>query len=301
MRRSLAVTVLLCAVLPACASFRKECYGNGVCRVEKEGVVSWEGPPDKVAELKGREDAKNKAVAANDQAWAAAPRRSGAEPIRLVLVGPTTEYPDLQPFVGAYRQMMEQALQGDPRIQLVPYKDVKFLVEASSGDRPGQGFGRAEIRTAVDEALTRRLRDGGADVDVVLVAHLATKKVSGLVSGGGGVGVAELNNVEFGGSLSSIYSFQEHKGSQVGKSTDSISLAGIDKSGKKGSGEVKGKRNPENDRPAVQGYGAWARSTIQAQIAAELPSLAAVKEIRAKNGGDAKVQMGDALRKLLGK
>ena len=43
-------------VLGGCASVnvKKTCYGDGVCRVERNGVVSFEGPPDKVAAYEGK-------------------------------------------------------------------------------------------------------------------------------------------------------------------------------------------------------------------------------------------------------
>ncbi len=299
MRRSLCLAVLVSIpLLAAATSVSKRCFGNGVCRVERDGVVSWEGPPDKVAEMQAKEDAKKQGAAQLDQAYAAAARRPAAEPIRLALVGPTSDQPDLEPLLATYRQMMEQALRGEPRIQLVPYEQVKLLAEAQSGDRPAFGATRPQARAAVDEALTRRLRDGGADVDVVLVVHLGTKKVSGLVSGGGGVGVAEVNNVEFEASLSSVYAFQEFKTSATGKSSDTLALAGIDRRGKTGSGELKAKRNPEGDRAAVESCAAWTKQTIADPIAPALPSLAAVGEIRAKNPAAAQ-KVPDWMKRLM--
>jgi hypothetical protein len=299
MPRSIRVALVACALLTACASFNKQCFGNGVCRVEKGGVVSWEGPPDKVAEMKGKEDAQKQKAAEADRAWAEAPKRAASEPVRVALVGPTTEYADLEPFAATYRQMMEQALQGDARIQLVPYAQVKFLAEASSDDNHSS-FGRKQVRSAVDEGLTRRLRETNSGVDVVLVAHLAPKKVSGFVSGGGGVGVAEMNNVEFQASVSSVYQFREFKGSQVGKSTDSVALAGVDKNGKKGSADLKQKRNPESDRAAVTSYASWVKTTIAKDIAPGLPSLDAASEIRAKHTAAAGSDLADALKKMMG-
>jgi hypothetical protein len=302
MNRSIRLTLVAGALLTACAGLNvnKQCFGDGVCRVEKNGEVTWEGPPDKVAERKGREDAQQQKAAEADRAWAEAPKRPASEPVRVAVVGPTTEFADLEPFAATYRQMLEQALQGDARIQLVPYGQVKFLAEASSDDRHGS-FGRKEVRSAVDEGLTRRLRETDSGVDVVLVAHLAPKKVSGLVSGGGGIGVAEVNNVEFQASLSSVYQFRELRGSQVGKSTDSLALAGVDKKGKKGSADLKQKRNPESDRAAIASYASWVTTTIAKEIAPGLPSLAAASELRAKNRAAAGNDLADTLRRMMGK
>lgn len=288
------LALLSLAVLATAGTTRKECQGD-VCRIETDGVVTWEGPPDKVAEAKAKEEARKQKGADLDKAYADAPRKPAGEPIRLVLVGPTTEVPDLKALAGSYRAMMEQGLQGDPRIQLVPYSDVKLLVEADSGSAfPGQGGERT--RAAVDEGLTRRLRDLGADVDVVLVAHLAPKKVTGLVGGGGGIGVAEVNNLEFQGSLSSVYRFDPRAVAEVGKSTDTLAVAGVDKKGKASSGELKGKRNPEQDRAAID---AWAAAVkrVAGEIGPTLPAQASVKEIRAKSGTPA-VKIPAWLQKL---
>jgi hypothetical protein len=284
MRIVTRIALLSVAVLATGATTRKECYGNDVCRVETDGVVTWEGPPDKVAEMKAKEDARKQKGADLDRAYADAPKRPTTEPIRLVLVGPTAESPELKALGATYRAMMEQGLQGDPRLQLVPYSDVKLLVEADSGSTSLSGQGGEKARVAVDEALTRRLRDLGGEVDVVLVAHLVPKKVTGLVGGGGGVGVAEVNNVEFQGSLSSIYRFEPRAVAEVGKSSDSLAVAGVSGKGKAGSGEIKGKRNPEQDRAAVQAWAASVKGVAVDQIGPTLPALASVKEIRAQSG-----------------
>jgi hypothetical protein len=281
--KRISLLVAFALMLASCA-YNKQCYGNGVCRIEKDGQVSWDGPPEEVAKMKGDEDKQKQQAAALDNTWAEAPKRPETEPIRLGIVGPTAATPALAAHASTYRAMLEASVQGDPRIQLVPASQVRLLAGAESVSSSRGGFNdEKKPRTAVDEGLTRMLRDTGADVDVVLVVHVAPKTVSGFVSGGGGVGVAEVVNPEFQASLSSIYRFAEQKSSAVGKSTDSLALAGIGKDGKASSGELKGKRNPESDRPAIQQVGVWVKATIRQQISPELPSVAAVKEIREKH------------------
>jgi hypothetical protein len=286
--------------LGGCASIHKTCYGDGVCRVERDGIVSWEGPPDKVAARQGTAQSAVDAQKRADEAYLQAPKRPTSEPIRLVLIGPNTESPDLVPLASTYRQMLDQALQGDPRIQLVPYAQVKLFAEAHSGGEPSSMFGKEQPRSAVDEPLTRRLRDGSGEVDVVVVAHLSTKQVSGLVSGKGGVGVAEVNNVVFEISLSSVYLFQEQRHSEVGKSTDSLALAGIDKRGKTGSGQLKGKRNPASDGAALASAAGWVKAT-SAQLAPDMPSIAAAREVRQANTTTAMKDAPDWMKKLMAK
>lgn len=287
-------------VLGGCASVQKTCYGDGVCRVERDGVVSWEGPPDKVAARQGKAQSAADAQARADEAYLQAPKRGASEPVRLVVIGPSTEVPELAPLTASYRQMLEQALQGDPRVQLVPYSQVKLFAEARSEGEPAPMFGKEQQRTAVDLPLTRRLRDGSGEVDVVVVAHLSTKKVSGFVGNKGGVGVAEVNNVVFDLSLSSVYRFEERRHAEVGKSSDSLALAGIDKKGKTGSGQLKGKRNPESDRAALVSAATWVKAT-SAQLAPDMPSIAAAHDVRQKNTATALQDAPEWMKKLMAK
>jgi len=289
-------------VLGGCASVnvQKTCYGDGVCRVERNGVVSYEGPLDKVAAYEGKAQSAADARARADEAYLQAPKRSAAEPVRVVVIGPSTEMSDLTPLTATYHQMLEQALQGDPRIQLVPYSLVKLFAEARSEGEASSMLAENQARAAVDPPLTRRLRDGSGEVDLVVVAHLSTKKVSGFVGSKGGVGVAEVNNVVFELSLSSVYRFEEQRHAEVGKSTDSLALAGIDKKGKTGSGQLKGKRNPEADRPAVVASATWVRMT-SAQLAPGMPSIAAARDVRQKNTASALQDAPEWMKKLRAK
>jgi hypothetical protein len=289
-------------VLGGCASVnvKKTCYGDGVCRVERNGVVSFEGPPDKVAAYEGKAQSAADAQARADEAYLQAPKRQATEPVRVVVIGPSTEYPDLVPLTDTYRQMLEQSLQGDARIQIVPYSQVKLFAEAKSEGESSSMFAKDQARTSVDQPLTRRLRDGSGEVDVVVVAHLSTKKVSGFVGNKGGVGVAEVNNVVFDLSLSSVYRFEELRHSEVGKSSDSLAVAGIDKKGKTGSGQLKGKRNPESDRPALVSAATWVKAA-SAQLAGDMPSIAAAREIRQKNTATALQDAPEWMKKLMAK
>ncbi|RPH64169.1 MAG: hypothetical protein EHM78_26845 [Myxococcaceae bacterium] len=287
-------------VLGGCASVQKTCYGDGVCRVERDGVVSWEGPPDKVAARQGVAQSAADAQKRADDAYLQAPKRPATEPVRVVVIGPGTGVPDLAPLADTYRQMLEQALQGNPRIQVVPYSQVKLFAEARSEGESSSMFAKDQPRAAVDLPLTRRLRDGSGEVDVVVVAHLSTKKVSGFVGGKGGVGVAEVNNVVFDLSLSSVYRFEELRHSEVGKSSDSLAVAGIDKKGKSGSGQLKGKRNPESDRAALVSAATWVKAS-SAQLAGDMPSIAAARDIRQKNTATALQSAPEWMKKLMAK
>lgn len=280
-------------------AYKKKCFGNGVCRVESNGQVTWEGPPDEVAKMQGAEQGQKDAAAAQDSAYDTAPRRAANEPIRAVLVGPGTASPALAPLAATYRQMFEQALANDAQVQWVPYDSVSGLVEATSGDV--SPLDRNKLRESVDEGLTRRLRDLNNTVDVVVVLTISEKKDSSIVAGGGGVGVAEFTNVDFAASYSSVFKFAEQHANAIGKSTSGVALAGIDKQGKKGSATLKGERNPEKDKAAIGSLSSTILTALKTQIGPTLPSIAASSELR-KKGAEATVkQMPEFMQRLMQK
>lgn len=111
--------------------------------------------------------------------------------------------------------------------------------------------------------------------------------------------MAEVNNVVFDLSLSSVYRFEELRHAEVGKSSDSLALAGIDKKGKTGSGQLKGKRNPESDRAALVSAATWVKAT-SAQLAPDT-GIAAARDVRQKNAATALQDAPEWMKKLMAK
>jgi hypothetical protein len=280
--RSIAL-VSAFALLGAAAgcSYNKQCFGDGVCKITKNGQVTYEGPPDKVAAYQAKDAGNKKQAEELDKAYREAPKRGAAEPIRIVIVA-NTEASGLAPLMKDYAAMLEQALAQTPRLQVVPSAKISIFLQGSTGS--GMHEQPIGATPAVDETLTHVLRDMSGAADIVVVLHTKEKSRSGFVSGGGGAGVAEVVNVEFAASLSSVYAFAPEQSSQVGKSTAGISLSGIDKNGQAQQGELKGKRNPEQDRAALQALASWMGDTIATKIASELPATEAAAEIHKKNG-----------------
>ena len=271
MRRSVAYILLVASLSWTGCSYNKQCFGNGVCKITKDGKTTWEGPPDKVAEMQAKEAADEQRAAEMEQAYKDAPKRAAGESVR-VLALTTAASEQLSPFVADYGRMLEQELRGSQEIELVAYQSVKSLVESS---------GKGGLPGAVDAELTRVLRDGSGAVDFVLLVSCGEKTKTGVVRGGGGSGVAQVVNVEFSASLSSVYEFDKQTSSKVGKSNTGIAVAGVGKGGKGKSGEIKGKRKTASDLPAVQGIARWAAGAIN-KGAPKLPSIEAAKEIRIK-------------------
>jgi hypothetical protein len=269
------------ATTGGCMSMSKQCYGDGVCKVTKNGVVTYEGPPDKVAEYEAKDNAAAASAAAADQEYKDAPKRAADAPIRVVVIAnASTE--GLAGLMPQYAQILEQSLAAaSPRIEIVPAAKIKMILGGETKD--GQKLGG---NPAIDENLTRALRDMSGVADIAVVLHADEKKKTGLVSGGGGAGVAEVVNAEFSVSLSSVYAFAAESQSKVGKSTAGITLAGLDKDGKAREGEIKSDRNVEADRPALAELATWMQQTIDAKIGPELPDQAAAEEIRKKHGKD---------------
>ncbi|MEW5742927.1 MAG: hypothetical protein AB1938_28690 [Myxococcota bacterium] len=273
--------------LAGCASVSKKCFGDGVCRTESDGKVTWEGPPEKVAEYQAREEAQKKAAAERDAAFASAEKRPASEPIRVAIVGPSVVSQGLQTFALTYRQMFMEAMGGDPRIQLVDAGRIAHLLKdgdsmSSRNDGPP---------AKVDQKMARRVRDGSGEVDVLVVVTAKEKERTGMVSGGGGVGAAQVVNVEFSASLSSVYTFDEQKKSEIGDSNTGIVMGGYDKTGQHKKAELKGNRDPSKDRAAVTQLAQWVKQTVNGPVGAQLPSLTAVQTINEKMKEQMKTQL----------
>jgi len=279
-----ALSIVAPLALPGC-SYNKQCFGDGVCKITKNGQTSWEGPPDKVAAYQAKEDGARQQAAELDQAYADAPRRGADQPIRVVVIA-NAGADSIVPLMPSYATMLEQELAATPRIEIVPLAKVTTILSASANsDDPGMGGDAKHLGdvTAVDENLTRGLRDLSGAADVVIVLHAEEKTESGFVSGGGGAGVAEVVRVELAGSLSSVYAFAPTAATVVGKSTAGIKLAGVGSDGKAGSGQLAGKRDVERDRPAIHELAGTLADAI-ATLAPNLPDLAAAAELRKQNG-----------------
>jgi hypothetical protein len=293
MRTILSITLAIAFAVQVvgCASYSKNCYPNGVCKIVNDGKVSWEGPPDKVAEMQAQEDAQKQRMAEIEKAYADAPKRGAEEPIRLAVVA-SANSGDISALVATYRKMIEEQFNGVPRIVLVPETQIKGII------------GSAKSLEEVNESFAKSVRDTNPDVDIVLLAFCTEKTKTGFVGGGkGGGGLAQVANVEFRTSVSSVYQFAENKTAEVGDSTAGISVAGVNDKGKKGSGEIKAARNPEKDRAALEKVAAWAKTAITEKIAPTLPSTAALAELRKKYSAasdPAAQQMSDKLKNLFG-
>ena len=212
-----------------------------MCRTDTDGVVTWEGPPGKVEQRKGAEEAQKRMLAERDAAFAAAEKRPPTEPIRVAIVGPSAASPGVQCFVLQYRQMFLEAMQGDPRLQLVDAGKIAHLLKPSSSGMSSRNSGPP---ANVDEAMAKRVRDGGGEVDVLVVVTAKEKEKTGFVSGGGGSGMAQVVNVEFNASLSSVYAFAEQRHAEVGNSTAGIQMAGVGQVGQAAEGRHQGHERP---------------------------------------------------------
>ena len=310
MARGTAALAALAVVSMAagCGSYSKRCY-DGVCEVTKNGKTTYEGDPEKIAAIKAKKKAQADKSVALKQKYAAAPRRGADEPIQVGLVMPVAGNEELARHAAGFYEMLVAEFGTQAKIEVVPFDKIKRVVAMAAQDEKAAGASRLGRRrdkgpglpTQATEPVVTKLRNLAAEFDVVVFTRLLPKKKTGLVRGGGGAGVAQVELVELSGSVSSIYDFEEHTFNQVGKSTSSLALAGRDKKGKFAKGSLDVKRKIEKDRPAVQAYVAAIVQAIEEKIRPRLPALAQAREIRAAHkkeiGGDA----AGALRKLFGK
>jgi hypothetical protein len=285
-------------------NYNKECY-DGVCKITEDGKVRWEGDPAKVAARQGKENAEAAHSAEIQTAYEQAPRRPASEKVRVAIMVPTAE-PELADLRQGFAKMLTAEFGQDGDVQLADPRQVEAVVRQATPTSGGFGPpGHLDTEKPVDpETMVRRLRDLGLQADVVVFTHLAPKQETGFLKGSGGVAVAQVNRIELQGDVTSVFKFEAHRISQVGKSASELAIVGVDKKGKSGSADLKGKRNIESDRPAVKAYLADIKAHIRASLRSQLPSLAAVSELQAKyavKGADQPTPAADALRSLFGK
>ena len=315
--------LMLAGVLLAtygCASTSKQCV-DGVCKITENGKVRYEGDPEKVAALKAKDEAKANRANEIQQAYVNAPKRNGETAIRVALVPPTTGSKELKGFTKGFHKMLNEEFGNEDEFELVPYKAIKkymamasqlpedeFSKSGSSGWSSSRGRKQNDAPPLKD--IVTRMRDYGAEVDVLIFTQLNPKTETGMIRGSKGAGLAQVERVELSGRISSLYLFEAHTLKEVGKSTSSLAVAGMGKKkGKKGKkfqkGQMKMKRNIEHDRDAVKAYVARIKSLIKDTISPQLPSIAAVQEIREKYATSKKPEeqkdLGSAIRNLFGK
>ncbi|WP_196137834.1 hypothetical protein [Aliikangiella sp. G2MR2-5] len=286
---------LLLTLIACGGNYHKSCWDD-VCKIVDNGVVTYEGNPEKIAEIKAREQvyidrlqAREAKIAARQAAISELPKRGPNEIIRVGIIMPESYHFSLDKHKGTFYRWILQPLQKDPKIRVIPHKKMSSYLSAvyqtvpvnkgwnESGPREKQAF-------VPDESTFHKLRDLGLDVDVLIYTSLSVKTQSGLVGGRGqGVGVISASKVEISGLASSIFQFNAHRHSVLGKSVGKLDIQGVDKEGEVKSASLgNNQRDIKKDEAAARSYGRYLASVIKSQIAPHLPSLKALKDFEAK-------------------
>jgi hypothetical protein len=158
------VTVMAIGAAMGC-SYNKQCFGDGVCKITKNGVTTYEGPPDKVAEYEAKEQGDKKKAAELDKAYAEAPKRDAAEPIRIVVIA-NSAASGLVPLMPEYAAMLEQALAGNARLQMVPVSKVKLYLQAQADGEKQPVGATAKVTPALAEQSSSQVGKSTAGISV---------------------------------------------------------------------------------------------------------------------------------------
>ena len=280
--------ILTMTLVSACSSlnYSKRC-SDDVCVITEDGVTRYEGDPAKIAKIKAQKQHSANAASARNAAYKNAARRSEGEIIRVGIIPIDKEHGQFKNHANQFSQWITEAFAGDSRIELVDERKMRMHLSLVETKVPvARGFGtdgpREQSVVIPNEKTLLALRDLGITADVLVFTYLSSKTESGLVGGRGqGTGIASISRIEISGTVSSIYDFEAHRFSTMGKSAGTIDLAGYDKDGKAKSASIKNsKRNVSLDKPAAIKYANDIRSAIVSQIAPSLPSLAAVESAR---------------------
>ena len=282
-----ACIVLPIAVLTSCVSYQQTCEDE-VCTTVRDGKTTYSGDQAKIQAMQDKERAELKIISQLN----AGPKRNGDEPIRVALIFGGASDNDLQALVDKYEVMIMQALTRFTDLQILPseqvYSAINYYLNPNgymqSKYTDGPQF-KSDIKSL------RGLWKNGLQYDVAVVWRLRSKEDYGFLGNSSGAAVAQVNLVEFDARFSSIFKSKALQEKAVGKSTNSLAAAGMDKTGKTGRFGLTGNRNPEYDRPAIFTWTSQIHTKILHDIKPSLPALAALNDIE-KNRAPASVRPG---------
>lgn len=279
--------ILVFGTLTGCISYHQTCE-DGVCTTVKDGKTTYSGDQAKIQAIKDRERAELKLISQLN----AGPTRTNDEPTRVILIFGGASDAELQALAEQYHVMITQAFARFTDVQLVPQSDVNQAMEHfmnPNGHMKSEYVDTPEFKA--DIKSLRGLWKNGLQYDVAVVWRLRPKANYGLLGNSSAAAIAQVNLVEFDARFSSIFKGKALQEKAVGKSTNSIAAAGIDKTGKTGRLGLTTTRNPEYDRPAILTWTDQIRNKIIQNIKPTLPALAELQNIE-KNRAPASVRPG---------
>lgn len=292
-------TGLIAALSLGRCAYNKQCYGNGVCRVVENGKERYEGSPEAVAQhLQKLEEEKQKKLALQARYDAAAKRGKNGK-ARVALFIPRGKNPELANLSGQYYQMLKSALSGDTHIELIDQSLAEPVL--SEITRPTFTTSYADQQRPLwAPAYITALRDKGFFADIVVFTELSPKPMVGFYGKKGkGAGMIATEAVEFKSKLTSIYRYELHEVSAVGKSINSVAGAGFDKKLKMSGGTLTLKRNIKQDESAIQNLAQQIKDKVNNTVTPALPTIAAIEEIQGQRAISAEaLQAVEALKNL---
>jgi hypothetical protein len=269
--------------LIGCVTYKKTCDNDGVCTVVKDGVTTYEGPPEKIAALKKRKMVQAKKESALVKDIQSLPKRAPEEVVRVGFVGV-----DLEP---VYVNMMaEEILKVGNYAIIDPNLVLQGFSEGSSDSHYPGSFATSNSRPPValpfELATFLKARRQGAVADVFV---LLTAKNHGTVGSFQGSSLKKgtlgsIDTLKFSIKASSAFVQKPVEFAAVGKSYTQLDAVGYEKGKKTGQGTISaGQRNSELDREAIQKLVQSLHKAIESEIKSGLPSYAKLVELENKN------------------
>ena len=280
--------VILISVMSACASmnYKKDCNGD-LCKITENGKVHYEGPPEKVAALQNQDKKKETEYQAMLEDFKKAPRRGGAEKIRVAVLGVEIDAEGISPAnANTYHEQLIAALRRMPDIEIVSADLAQRALQGGSDRQESHFSGMGNHQEAgidLKQDSTRAFRVLRVQSDFIIHPGIRFTSKTGLVSQkGGGTGIVQAEYVEFNAKGTSTFRHELQSWTSPGKYLKSLAAAGFDKNSKYKKGQMQLNVPIEKETDAIAALANSIHATLVAKVRPELPSLAAIHEIEAK-------------------
>lgn len=294
MRKQISTTLLALATLSSAYAYTSKICREDVCKITEGDKVRWEGPKDKVAEIKKAEKAKEERIQKMLDKIAGLPRKAAGEKIRLAVFNSYASS-SMQPYQKEYFNKLVSHLKATKKYEVIDEKQYEKEMNAAAmrmalksdwnKNDPSSDFDKAR-RPGDYVPLSEKVKEAqllGVPVDAIVQLGYDVELKHGVLKGKGGAGVAEVDYPKFSAKVTSIYKYDPKDMHFVGKSTTRFSVAGVDKKGKVSGGELKGaKRNVTNDDEALKQLAGFIMDTTNTHRKI-MPTIASLDKYHGRN------------------
>lgn len=267
-------------------TYKKSCDDTtGVCTVEKDGKITYEGSPEKVAAFKKKKMAEAKKDSDLAKTVAAMPKRLTEETVRVGFINV-----GLEPM--HYKMFIEEMSKVGNYTIVEPSVVTSAFSDKSSNMGYPDGFQSPHQRPAqmlpFELKTFRKARQQGATADVFVMLTTQSYETVGAFKGSSlkKGSVASLDTLKFQVKASSAFNFSPVDYAAVGRSYTKLDAVGYEKGKKTGQATFNANGNTrdfELDREAIQKLVQSLHNNFETKVKAGLPSYAKLVELESKN------------------